>query len=232
MAYFLQPLQNHFSTPQITSCSLEELPGSHSLWHKPSWRRSPLTPLKSRQADNPQTEEQLYQRYSHTVKKVLGPTTDFPTLGSGKGTENPQGICLWRPVGFDYRIYTGLGKHFWRAQTKPCAPGFRRKEQWPHKRLTQTCLWVSRSLQKRPELATAWGRVGHWVQQCIQETFWRRSPLSSLPPPRCGLRSDNREGTQPSPSTENWVKDLLSMAPPIRTRLSLLHRQSLIRKFP
>ena len=25
-------------------------------------------------------------------------------------------------------------------------------------------------------------------------------------------------GTQPHPSTENWVKDLLSLAPPIRTR--------------
>ena len=35
--------------------------------------------------------------------KFLGPTTDFPTWGSSKGTENPQGIWLWR------------------AQTKPCA---------------------------------------------------------------------------------------------------------------
>ena len=26
-----------------------------------------------------------------------------------------------------------------------------------------------------------------------------------------------QEGTQPSPSTENWIKDLLSMALPIRT---------------
>ena len=29
---------------------------------------------------------------SRTVAKVLSPTTDFPTWGSGKGTENPQGI--------------------------------------------------------------------------------------------------------------------------------------------
>ena len=34
-----------------------------------------------------------------------------------------------------------------------------------------------------------------------------------------GLRPNNREGTQPRPSTENWIKDLLSVAPPIRTRL-------------
>ena len=32
---------------------------------------------------------------------------------------------------------------------------------------------------------------------------------------------NNREGTQLHPSTENWIKDLLSMAPPMRTRLFL-----------
>ena len=37
----------------------------------------------------------------------------------------------------------------WRAQTEPCVPGRRRKDQWSHKRLTQTCLWVSRSLWRR-----------------------------------------------------------------------------------
>ena len=58
-------------------------------------------------------------------------------------------------------------------------------------------------------------------------TFWRKSPLSSLSLPYFGLRSKNREGTQPCPSTENWVKDLLSMAPPIRTRPSLPLSQSL-----
>ena len=36
-----------------------------------------------------------------------------------------------------------------------------------------------------------------------------------------------REGTQPFPSTENWIKDLLSMAPPIRTRPSVPLSQSL-----
>ena len=30
--------------------------------------------------------------------------------GSSKGTENPQRIGLWRPMGFDYRTSTGLGK--------------------------------------------------------------------------------------------------------------------------
>ena len=78
-----------------------------NTWHKPSWRRSPFAPPESRQADDSQTAEQLYQRNSHTVKKILGPTTDW---GSGRGTENPQWIWLWRPMGFDYRTSTGLGK--------------------------------------------------------------------------------------------------------------------------
>ena len=55
-----------------------------------------------------QTAGQLYQRNSYTVEKVLGPTADFPTWGSGKGTENAQGIWLWRPGGFNYRTSTGL----------------------------------------------------------------------------------------------------------------------------
>ena len=35
------------------------------------------------------------------------------------------------------------------------------------------------------------------------------------------------EGTQLHPSTENWIKDLLSMAPPIRTRPSTPLSQSI-----
>ena len=42
-----------------------------------------------------------------------------------------------------------------------------------------------------------------------------------------GLRPNNREGTQPRPSTEDWTKNLLSMAPTIRTRLSFPLSQSL-----
>ena len=88
------------------------------LFH--SWRRLPLAPLWSHQTGEPQTGEQLYQRSSGTVVKMLGPTPDFPTWGS-KGTENLQGIWLSNPVGFDYRTSAGLGKQTWRAHTKPCA---------------------------------------------------------------------------------------------------------------
>ena len=66
--------------------------GTCSVWHKPSQRRSLLAPPQSHQADDPQIAEKLYQRNSCIVKKVRGLTTDFPAWGSGKGTENPQGI--------------------------------------------------------------------------------------------------------------------------------------------
>ena len=67
-------------------------PGRHDMWHKSSWMKSPLM---SCQADDPQTGEQLYQRCSCTVAKVLGSTTDFAIWGSGKGNQNPQGWGQW-----------------------------------------------------------------------------------------------------------------------------------------
>ena len=56
--------------------------------------------------------------------------------------------------------------------------------------------------------------------QVVAWDLWRRSPLSSIPPPYFGTRSNNREGTQPHPSTENWIKALQSMALTARTRPS------------
>ena len=64
-------------------------------------------------------------------------------------------------MGSDYRIYTGLGNRLLRGTNKTlCAPGPRRKEQWPHKRLTQTCLWVYMSLWHRCWLTVGCCRVG------------------------------------------------------------------------
>ena len=76
---------------QVLCCSR---PRKYSIWHKSPWRRLSLIPLQSHGADDSQTGEQLYQRSSCTVAKVLGPKTDFPTWGS----ENPLGIWLWRAV--------------------------------------------------------------------------------------------------------------------------------------
>ena len=50
--------------------------GRYSMW----------APLQSHWVNNPQTGEQLYQRSSCTVVKVLRPTTHFPTWGSKQRT--------------------------------------------------------------------------------------------------------------------------------------------------
>ena len=102
------------------------------------------------------TGEWLYWRSSHSVVKVLRFTAEFPTWESGKRTEKPQGIWLLRPVGFDYRISTGLGKQTLVGhKQKLVDPGPRREEQWPLKRLSHTCLWVSRILWQSCELTVA-----------------------------------------------------------------------------
>ena len=51
-----------------------------------------------------------------------------------------------------------------------------------------------------------------------------------LPLSQFDLRPNYREGTQPQPSAENWIKDLLSMALPTRARTSFNHSQSLPRR--
>ena len=101
---------------------------------------------QSHWADDPQTGEQLYQRSSHTVAKVLEPTTNFPTRRFTKGTENSrefdfvgQGDLITElPQDWGNKLLEGTNKTL-------CTPGPRKKE-WPHRRLKQTCLWVSRSL--------------------------------------------------------------------------------------
>ena len=79
-------------------------------------------------------ENNVPKKFLHCCK-VPGPTPDSPTWGSSKGTENPPGIWLWRPVGFDYRTSTGLGKQALGIKKKKkktknvYVPGPRRKEQ-------------------------------------------------------------------------------------------------------
>ena len=65
-----------------------------------------------------------------------------------------------------------------------CTPGPRTKEQWSHMRVTQTCSWVSRSLWWRRRSAVASRSVGSGTLSATLPswTFWRTSPLSSLPP--------------------------------------------------
>ena len=164
--------------------SENSIPGKHGVRYKFSRKRSPLAPLYSCGADAPQTVKQLYQRSSCTVLKVLRTTTDFPTWGSGKGTENLQGIWFWRPVGFDYRTSTGLGKHSWRAQTKPCAHQEPEERSRDQVRLACECPGVSGRGMGQPWPAVRSGALNTTVlgaAACWHRSFWRRLPLPSPP---------------------------------------------------
>ena len=93
-------------------------------------------------------------------------------------------------------------------------PGPRRKEQWPHKRLTQTCPWVSRSLWQSCGSAVACCRVGGTgcSNAFIRPFEGGRHCLHYLHQSLASGQITGREHS-PCPSTENWIKDLLSMAP-------------------
>ena len=109
-----------------------------------------------------------------------------------------------------------------------CPPGPGRKEQGPHKGLTQTCPWVS--------LGVPGGGVGH---QCADAGLgalsaavpawdpWKEVAIICITSTLVLSQVKQQGGKQPCPSTENWIKHLLSMVPPIRTRPSFPHSQSL-----
>ena len=60
----------------------------------------------------------------------------------GYGISHLGGCCHW-PHCRAARTYTGLGNRLLKGTNKTlCAPGSRRKEEWAHNRLTQTCLWA------------------------------------------------------------------------------------------
>ena len=178
--YMCLPILNPTSTSHLSGCP-RALVLSACSRHKSSWRKSSLAPLYSHWAGDSQTGEQLYQRNSHIAAKVLGPKTDFPTWGSGKGTEYPQGIWLLRSVGFDYRTSTGLEKQRLIEGTNKTlrAPEPKRKEQWSHKRPSQTscvCLGVSGGGIGRQWPAAGSGALTTAVLGGLP-SFWRRSQL-------------------------------------------------------
>ena len=114
---------------------------------------------------DPQTWGKYHQRSSPTVVKVLSPMSGFLAWRSKKGSNNPQGTWPWRPVGFEYRTATGLGK----METPPVLEGTnkilhtprpRRKEQWPHWQLNQNYLLVLESLLWSNVSAGAYHRDG------------------------------------------------------------------------
>ena len=149
-------------------------------------------------------------------------------------------------MGFDYKTFTGLGKHSWRVQTKPCVyqePGERNndpqeaesdlpvsvQESWRRK-WQPTPVLLSGNFHGLRSLVgySSWDHRESDRTEQLQLQFQSRSLWQ-----RFGLRPNNREGTKPHPSTENWIKDLLSLALPIRQypvspTLSLFHQEVFI----
>ena len=202
-------------------------PERHRVGHKFSRRRSPLAPPERSQADNPQTGEQLYQRCSRTAAKVLRPTIDFPAWRSGE--------VLRTCRGFEYRNSIGLGKQTLGGHSKTlCAPEPKRKKQWPHKRLSQTYLWMFWSL---------WGRRAWTVACCgvrgtdynspgsravLAYVLLKEVTITVITPTIVWPQENYRDLRLPHPLAEIWIIDLQSIASPTRARPSYLHSQSLL----
>ena len=169
---------------------------------------------------------------------------DCPTWESSKWPVNDEGIWLSRPVGFDKRISTGLGKErLWRAQTQFCVqqdPGIMYSDptrDWV--RLPCACLRVSGggvAWQWCAAESQSWGndRTILGGATCWNKSSWRRLPLVLTEPfhrdfriPGLGcFRPNYGEGAQLHPSAENWISDLLGNGLPTRVKLRFLHSQS------
>ena len=144
-------------------------------WHKPSWRRSPLT--------LPQSCQNLHRTGKWTLG---GHNRALCTRTREEGTAAPQETCLWCPG------VSGEGMGWW---------------------------WPAAGLGARTVAVHAWDLLREVTIIFITSTIvWPQI--------------NSREGTQLHPSTENWIKDLLSTVLPIRTRpsfpLSLSHQEASI----
>ena len=201
-------------------------PRSHSMWHKPFRKRLPLASLQGHWADDPETAEQLYQRNSCTVKKVLGPTVQVPTWEPSKVTKNPQWIWFWKPVRFDYRTSTGLGKQTLGGHKQNLVHTRSREKGAVSPQETESDLTKPCAYQKQGERSSVPTR--NRVRLLCECLGISGGGLGR----QFGLRPNNREGLQPQPPTENWIKDLLNMALPIRIRPSSPQLVFPIRKLP
>ena len=94
-----------------------------------------------------------------------GTGQQWPATGAGALSAAELGVALLEKIAINPTIEPpeltqDWGNRLLEGTNKTlCTPGPRGKEQWPHKRLTQTCLWVSRTLWQRHGLAVACCRV-------------------------------------------------------------------------
>ena len=182
----------------VSECLLQRhRPQWQGLWLQQPWITQ-CYPPESRWADTHRLHV-LYQGNSHTAKTVLGPTTGFLTWIWRRDREPPGSLTLEASGIYSHNFNRTREADSWRAQRKPCA------HQEPGEKSSVPTGERVRLACECPGLSG--GDVG-----------WQ-----------FGLRpqKNNREGTQPHPSSENQMKDLLSMSLIIRTRPCFPHSQSL-----
>ena len=142
---------------------------------------------------------------------------------SWRGSPYPTRELLELTKNWGNRVLEGTNKTL-------CAPGPRRKEQQPHRRLSQTCPGMSRSLWRRRGSVVACCRAGgtECSGACMGPLEGGRHYLHYLHHSLASGQTTGREGDTVQRINRNWSKDLLSMAPPTRTRLSFRLSQSLL----
>ena len=134
---------------------------------------------QSHQTGYLQTADQLYQRNSHTVEKVLGPTT----WGSGKGTEAPRELDFggqWDlitelPQNWGNRLSGGHKQNLvhTRTQEKGAVTTQETEPDLPMSvQESPAEAWVNSSLLRGQ---------GHCIKQCMKKSFRRRLPSPPLP---------------------------------------------------
>ena len=102
--------------------------------------------------------ERLLWRYRSAVVCCRARGSGCSTLGY---VISPLGGGHHYPHHRPARTYTWLGNRLLKGTNRTlCTPGHRRKEQWPHRGLSRTCLWVSGSLWWRHGSVVACCRVG------------------------------------------------------------------------
>ena len=134
-------------------------------------------------------------------------------------------------MGFDYRIYTGLGKQtlgglkqnsvLTRTQDKRAVATHETEpylpvsvQESPAEARCESTLACRRSGALNSIVLGALGHAGI--------SHFEGGHITAIIPPWFGLGPNSTGITGPHPSTEDWIKDLLSMAPPIRPRPGFL----------
>ena len=147
---------------------------------------------------DPRTQQRLRTVFEHLLWRCRSAVVCRRDRGSGRGYGiHALGGGHHQPWYRAARTYIVLGNRLLEGTTEPRAPGSRRKEQLPHRRLACGC-------RESPVKAWVSGgpcRVGDtdYSRTCLR-SFKGRSPLSSLPPTQFEKKESESEVAQSCPT--------------------------------